>query len=177
MTIDIKQMPEWASHGEVDEELMRQAEAEKPGTEIAGDFDKRGTKMTERDSYERVIEGLKIASDGCRNLATYFGREQWDMQADVLDMTRKQLVRLAGIGVTGDDAPSHRKLYGSALTRMEAYDRVYAGLTQAAGGMLQIAGGQRGDLRWSKVAFMAYSLRDTAGKLIRMKKTILYQPN
>ena len=45
-----------------------------PGTEIAGDFERRGTKMSERQSYERAIEGLKLASDGCRNLAAYFNR-------------------------------------------------------------------------------------------------------
>ena len=148
-----------------------------PGTEIAGDFERRGTKMSERQSYERAIEGLKLASDGCRNLATYFNREQWDVQADLFDKVRQAVVKLAGIGAPVDSVASAKKHSGVALTRNEAYDRVYTGLTQAAGGMLQIAGGHRGDLRWSKIAFMAYNLRDMAGRLIRMKKTTIYRPN
>ena len=150
---------------------------ETPGQEIAGDFDRRGTKMTERDSLERVIEGFKIASDGCRNLATYFHRDQWDSQADLFDKIRAAAVKLAGGGVASDVEASKKRFGGEALTRNDAYDRVYSGLTQAAGGMLQIAGGHRGDMRWSKLAFMAYSLRDSAGELIRAKKHTILRVN
>lgn len=143
---------------------------EQPGREIYGDFAPRGTAMTERQSYERVIEGLKIASDGCRNLAAYFNRDRWDMQAGVFDELRAAVVKLAGIGRSIDAIPSAKKFGGDALTRNESYDRIYRGLSDAAAGMLQIAGGHRGDLRWSRIAFMAYSLRDTSGQLIRMKK-------
>ena len=148
-----------------------------PGAEIAGDFDQRGTKMTERESYERVIEGLKLAADGCRNLATYFSREAWDAQADIFDKVRTAVVKLGGIELPGDATLTHKKYGGEALTRNESYSRVVDGLGQAAGGMLQIASGHRGDLRWSKLAFMAFSLRDTANKIVRMKKTIIYKPN
>ena len=154
-----------------------EAPTSKPGEEIAGDFDRRGTKMTEQDSYERVVEGLKMAADGCRNLATYFNRESWDLQADIFDKVRVGVVRLAGIGAPGDADVSKKKFSGGALTRNDSYDRVFNGLTMAAAAMLQIAGGHRGDLRWSKIAFMAYNLRDTAGRLIRQKKTSIFLPN
>jgi hypothetical protein len=141
-----------------------------PGEEVYGDFAQRGTRMNERQSYERCVEGLKMASDGCRNLAVYFNRERWDAQADLFDKIRAGVVRLAGIGAPADATESKKKFGGDGLTRNASYDRVYRGLTMAAAGMLQIAGGHRGDLRWSKIAFMAYSLRDTAGELIRLKK-------
>lgn len=145
--------------------------------EVPGDFDRRGTKMSERQSYERCIEGLKLAADGCRNLATYFSREAWDAQADIFDKVRAAVVKLGGIELPGDATLTAKKFGGEALTRNESYSRVVDGLGQAAGGMLQIASGHRGDLRWSKLAFMAFSLRDTANKIVRMKKTIIYKPN
>lgn len=151
---------------------LPEAQLEKPGQDIPGDFAPPASaiKVNERQSYEQVIEGLKRASDGCRNLAAYFNREQWDTQADVFDKIRQGIAKLAGIGRATDETPSEKKWGGEALTRNDSYNRVYDGLTKAAGGMLQIATGHRGDLRWSKIAFMAYSLRDTAGKLIRAKK-------
>lgn len=145
--------------------------------EIAGDFDRRGTLMSERQSYERVIEGGKLASDGCRNLAAYEHGDSWDALADIMDQLRARCAALSGANSPADAAPSLRKFTSSALTRNESYNRVYEGLGMMAGGARQLAACHRGDVRWSKIAYMAHALRDNAGQLLRMKRRTIMHAN
>ena len=141
---------------------------EEVGEEIAGDFDRRGSVMNEIQSYERVVEGGKMAADGCRNLSAWFPGEDWGNLAIVIDKIRLGCVKLAGLNRSADETILEK--HGRAMSRNDSYSRVYNGLQMMAAGCFQIATGHRGDVRWSKIAFMVYNLRDSAGKLIRMRK-------
>src|SRR5580704_5059008 len=58
-----------------------------------------GTKMLERESYERVVEGLKMASDACVHLAKRepLTASVWSDIALMLDKMRRDAVALGGV--------------------------------------------------------------------------------
>jgi len=134
--------------------------------------DKRGTLMMERESYERVIEGLKMASDGAQHLAQSRQDTGWARRAQSFDNVRKALAKLGGMGTEGVDAmPSQEKFNAAHMGVHAAYDRVYRGLDMAAKGARQVAACHRGDLRWSRVANTLDALRDDCSRLIRVKQS------
>jgi hypothetical protein len=134
--------------------------------------DRRGTLMRERESYERVIEGLKMASDGAQHLAQSRQQGNWRTLANVFDKIRTAVARLGGMRTEGTDAtPSQEKFNADHMGVHAAYDRVYRGLDMAAKGARQVATCHRGDLRWSVYASKIEVLRDQCSKLIRMKQS------
>lgn len=119
-----------------------------------GDPVSLGTKMTERESYERVIEGLKMAADAAQHLA---GEEPessglWRGLSSRLDQVRRICVQMAGIGLTIRENETAVKHGGQTMGYKPARTRFREGLQQAGGGMRQLATCFRGDLTWSKVA-------------------------
>lgn len=135
-----------------------------PGTPEANDLivrdssgdpsrDPRMIAMTERESYERIIEGLKLASDAAAHLARREPENHavWRLLALKLDQMRRIAVGLAGI-----DLPMRQKeteeVRGEAQQWRPARDRFRQGIRQAAGGMRQLATCFRLDLRWANMA-------------------------
>jgi hypothetical protein len=135
-----------------------------PGTPEANDLVVRGadgdpiahpggTRMIERESYERVIEGLKISADACMHLAKEERQhgETWRAIGQTLDRVRLAAVSLAGIGFTMQQRET-QMVTGAPLTWRKSRDRFLEGLRQATGGMRQLATCFRGDFQWSIMA-------------------------
>lgn len=118
--------------------------------------DPRGTLMIERESYERVIEGLKMSADACMHLAKQEPKhcETWKSIGALLDRMRFDACKLAGLDLTmrQQETPGAR---GNPYAWRKARDRFLNGLEQATGGMRQLATCFRGDVMW---AFYAQQL-------------------
>jgi hypothetical protein len=118
-----------------------------------GDPLPRGTRMQERESYERVVEGLKIAADAAMHRAPHEPEltAVWRQLAANLDQVRRIAVQHAGIGLLARERPTEI-IRGDPMAWRASRDRFEDGLRQAAGGMRQLAVCFRGDVRWSQMA-------------------------
>lgn len=124
--------------------------------------DHRGSIMKEGESYERVVEGLKVASDGARNLARWADPDLWNAMAQYFDSLRKAVVQLACLDRGADARESEQQWGGNGISRTEAMTRLTKGLKDAAAGANQIAQVQRMDVRWLMYANRFDKLRDKA---------------
>jgi hypothetical protein len=113
-----------------------------------------GTAMTERESYERVIEGLKLASDAAQHLSGHEPEAQliWQGISRRLDACRRISVQHAGLGLVIKERPTADKIAGDLLRWKDARGRFREGLRQASGGMRQLATCFRNDVNWSRMA-------------------------
>ena len=131
--------------------------------------DHRGSIMREFESYERIVEGLKLASDGARNMVQ-FARDQdkkdaWNKSASFFDQIRRAIVQDSGYNRLVDTQDSKQVFGGEGMTWSTANSRILTGLKDAEAGASQIALGQRLDLRWTRYSNLLRSLRDKAGQL------------
>lgn len=125
-----------------------------PATEDVAQ-DKRGILITDFQSYERVIEGLKKAADAIRHRAAANHRgaaDSWNALADKLDKGRQIAVRMAGFNRLEDGKPTQRVFGGRTLSRTETATRTTDGLRQAAAGCRQISNCHRSVGNGSKEA-------------------------
>jgi hypothetical protein len=158
-----------------------------PGTPEANDLvvrgldgdplpDPRTTAMLERESYERVVEGLKLASDAAVHLARQEPENQavWHALARKLDLVRRGAVQVAGIE-SELKVRQTEEVRGNVLPWRSARDRFRDGVKQAAGGMRQLATCFRLELQWLRMArdleamqakMLAKALRKTRSSLI-----------
>lgn len=115
-----------------------------------------GTRMIEHESYERVIEGLKMAADACAHLAKNepLKGSVWQDIAQMLDRMRNECVKLAGSELVTTQEETKR-VRGEPYSWRKARERFLDGIKQATGGMRQLATCFRGDFNWS---FMAQQL-------------------
>lgn len=127
--------------------------------------DHRGSVMFEYESYERVVEGLKLASDGMRNMARFRDADLWNALAEFHDSLRKAIVQLAGLDRGADAKETITQWGGGGISRTEAMTRITKGLKDAAAGANQIAQVQRKDPRWLRYANQFDSMRDKAQRL------------
>ena len=132
-----------------------------PVTE-AVEQDHRGSVMREFESYERIVEGLKRASDGARHMARWRSPGLWNALAQFLDQLRRAVVQEAGFDRPQDRKDSVQQFGGDGLTWSDANSRLLTGLRDAESGASQIALGQRMDLRWTRYANQFRSMRDKA---------------
>lgn len=118
-----------------------------------GDPVRQGSLMNERQSYERVIEGLKIAADAASHLAAHEPKNhrQWRFFAGNLDQVRRAAVQQGGLGLTMKEKETS-EVRGDPMSWRNARARFREGLVQAAGGMRQLATCHRGDFWWSAAA-------------------------
>jgi hypothetical protein len=116
----------------------------------------RGSRMIERQSYERVIDGLRIAAEGFMHLAcwedTEDGKANRKAVARMLDSTRRICIARAGLDDVVRADPTAEVAGTAVFPFRRARDRVVYGLQQAAGGARQLATYHRMDLSWSRVA-------------------------
>jgi hypothetical protein len=133
-----------------------------------GDPVRQGTLMLERESYERVIEGLKMVSDACAHLIRHepLQAEHWRKFMVRFDQARRIAVQHAGLGLVLKENET-QEVRGEPLPWRQCRQRFLDGVTQAAGGCRQLATCHRGDLWFST---MAGTLEDMARKLNAMRR-------
>lgn len=177
-----------------------------PGTAEANDLvvrgadgdpvnDPRAVRMIEVESYERVVEGLKIASDACRHLAArermtadtwatagvsdrqhkaLGGAAAWNEVCGLLDIVRRNAVNLARIDHPG--ALNATPPLGAApLPWKEARERFLAGIRQATGGMRQLAVCFRADLHWTQLA-QELERRERSFRALLVGRSVIEMP-
>lgn len=112
-----------------------------------------GTRMIERQSYERVVEGLALSADACMHLVRRDPEHAgyWRKLAGNLDAVRRIAVSHAGIGDT-ITLKQTEVVRGEAMAWRSARDRFKDGIKQAAGGMRQLATCFRMDFTWARMA-------------------------
>lgn len=153
--------------GDDDEPLVEYSAPEDARrTDVAGPD--TGIRMTESDSYERMIDGMRRASEGARCLACYIDRDGFDLLASTLDKLRFGMVRLAARPRPNDADSTHPK-HVTRQTRIEGYNQLFEGLRDAAACARQFGTGHRGHLQWTLVAGRLDELRDKAGELVRRR--------
>jgi hypothetical protein len=115
----------------------------------------QGSRMVERESYERVIDGLRIAAEGFMHLACWEGTEEGRANrkgvARMLDSTRRICIQYAGLDDVQRSDPT-AEVTGDVMSFRNARARVVFGLRQAGGGARQLATYHRMDLKWSRLA-------------------------
>ena len=125
-----------------------------------GDVINPGTRLIEKESYERVIDGLRMAAEGCAHHAAHDPREPfWRMMMGMYDKLRRMAIQQAGL----DDVIRARetRLPGAsdALGFQAAHARIYEGLVQAEGGMRQLGTCHRGDFVFARMAETLASMK------------------
>jgi hypothetical protein len=86
--------------------------------------------LTDCQSYERVIDGLNRAADGCLHRAAmnYRGsRDSWNRLADKADKARQIAARASGFNRLEDGKPTERKFGSKTLSLVEATMRIFQG--------------------------------------------------
>ena len=118
-----------------------------------GDPVRQGTLMLEKESYERVIEGLRMVSDACAHLIKHEpeNAEHWRGHLTRFDKARRICVQYAGLGLTMQENETG-EARGEPMPWRKCRDRFLDGVVQAAGGCRQLATCHRGDLWWTRMA-------------------------
>lgn len=130
-----------------------------------------GIRMLEGDSIDRVIEGLKMAADGCLHLHYHRDNREdplWQINASAFDALRTTCAQMARRRAS--DTTETADPRGARMPQGEAYQRVYEGLKMAGQAARQIATGHRGDLTWSKIARHLETQRDRLSSLVRTRR-------
>jgi hypothetical protein len=111
------------------------------------------TRMIEKESYERVIEGLKMSADACMHLAKQEPQdgEKWKAIGQLLDTVRLEAAKLASVDLVMKQSET-QGARGNPYAWKRARQRFLDGIRQATGGMRQLATCFRGDIRWSILA-------------------------
>lgn len=128
--------------------------------------------MIEKESIERVVEGLRISADACMHLAKQEPErgQAWKEIGALLDKVRLEACKLAGLeaAIRVNPTPGAR---GNPYAWKRARLRFLDGLKQATGGMRQLATCFRGDFRWS---YMAQQLerREEAFRALLVGRTV-----
>ena len=110
-----------------------------------------GTRMIERESYERVVEGLKIASDAAMHMVRHEPEGPWRALAGKLDQVRRMAVERAGLDLVMKQKET-AIVTTSDMGWRQCRDRFREGLRQTSGGCRQLATCFRGDIYWSRMA-------------------------
>jgi len=128
-----------------------------------GDPVRQGTLMLEKESYERVIEGLRMVSDACAHLIKHEPEsiKTWRAYMTRFDKARLICVKYAGLGLSMKEHETG-EVRGEPRPWKECRKRFLDGVVQAAGGCRQLATCHRGDLWWTT---MANTLDEMARKL------------
>jgi hypothetical protein len=130
------------------------------------EVERRGTHMAEIESYERLVEGLKLCADAARHLAGHKFPDAWLACADIFDMIRNNAVAMASKegrhhdGVTG----LIRTVY-DPMDWTSAFMRLQDGLRQSSGAVRQLAVYHRADLRWLQMERSMLDLKAKATSL------------
>jgi hypothetical protein len=148
---------------------------ESPGVELDanGDPVRQGSLMDERQSYERVIEGLKMVSDACAHLIKHepLQADYWRSFMTNFDQARRICVQHAGLGLVLKENET-QAMRGDPLPWRKCRMRFLEGIEQAAGGCRQLATCHRSDIWWTT---MAETLDALARKINAMRRAAVRQ--
>jgi hypothetical protein len=110
-----------------------------------------GTRMLEKESYERVIEGLKMAADAASRAARMEKEhvEYWMGMVRRLDAMRRIVIADAGLGDVIKFRETNPSWGGDPGQWTDTRKMFREGLKQCAGGARQMATCHRGELKWS----------------------------
>lgn len=116
--------------------------------------DPNSVRMFERESYERVIEGLKMAAEGASRCARMEKEhtEYWAGFRVRLDQIRRIVIQQAGIGDVIKFNETPISWGGDPGQWTDTRKQFREGIRQAAGGARQMATCQRLDPFWSTQA-------------------------
>ena len=118
-----------------------------------GDPVLQGTKLIEKESYERVIDGLRIAAEAAAHLVKSEpgNNAQWRGLSKKLDQCRLICVQHAGLGLVIKEKQT-QEFTGDTTSWRAARDRFRYGITQSSGGCRQLGACFRMDLWWTRMA-------------------------
>jgi hypothetical protein len=149
----------------------------RPGTPEANDLVQRNesgdpklspeaTRMIERESYERLIEGLRMSADAAQHMAARESESKgaWRALSHKLDQCRRIAVQEAGLGLVLREQETKAKDGGNVMPFKDARMRFREGLQQAAGGARQLAVCFRMDVKWSRIAMQIEQMEDSLNK-------------
>lgn len=133
-----------------------------------------GSRMIEKESYERIIEGTKMAADAASRLARMESEhiEYWNGWLRRLDAIRKICIQIAGFGDVIKFNETRPSWGGDPGGWTSARKMFREGIKQAGGGARQMATCHRGDLVWSRVAS---TLEDMTAKLNQVTNNTVLQ--
>jgi hypothetical protein len=114
-------------------------------TDASGDPIRQGTLMLEKESYERVIEGLRMTSDACAHLIRHepLKADYWRGFMTRMDQARRICVQYAGLGLVMQQNQT-AELRGEPL----ASNRPPAVVGNSLPATAAICGGRRWRLPW-----------------------------
>lgn len=129
----------------------------------------QGTRMLERESYERVVEGLRMITDACAHLIRHepLNAKVWRGYMTRFDQARRICVQHAGIGLVMKEKETV-EVRGEPMPWRQCRQRFLEGVVQAAGGCRQLATCFRNDFWWSQ---MANTLDDMSRKLSAARRS------
>lgn len=135
-----------------------------------GDPLRQGSLMVERQSYEQMIAGLRIAAEAFMHLAAYETTEEGVNNrrglALRIDQCRRICIQHAGIEDPVRSSPT-AEVRGRPLPWKDAYKRVLDGLMRATNAAFQLASCQRGDLWWTRVAMNLQDFESSVRQPVR----------
>ena len=146
--------------------------------DVNGDVVSRGTLMAENESYERIIEGYKIAGDAALHLAAREpdNANAWRVVATQIDRMRQETIDFSRTAPLVGFRPSTIRTPSKSMTWREARDRLRYGLGQVSGAMRQMATYHRGMIEWSKFASLVETFQERVLKLKAPRRAVRQQP-
>jgi hypothetical protein len=121
--------------------------------------------MVEFESYECIIEGLKLAADGARHVARRRNPDLWNKAAQFFDSVRRTVIKDAGFDRPQDSNESIEQWGGEGMSFTAAHSRMMDGLKMAVVGAEQVANCQRLDMKWLRYAAQLRAMKDKASKM------------
>lgn len=137
------------------------------------EVERRGSLMRELESWERIIDGLKMGAEGARHMARFRHADDWNRLASFFDSIRKAVIKDGGFDRSADATDSTQKFGGEGLSWSQAQRRIADGMKMAAAGAEQIAICQRNDIRWVRYASQFRTFADMGHKLAMQSSPLL----
>jgi hypothetical protein len=137
--------------------------------------DKRGSLMSEGESREQFVEGMKLAADGARHIARHRSPNDWNRVAQKFDSLRKAAAK--EFNRPQDQTDSAESWGGEGMSFTVAHSRMMDGLKRASAACRQIAQAHRKDwttevqqqhaLRWNRFGWGIDAMQDQVRGLAR----------
>lgn len=130
-----------------------------------GDPLRQGSLMNEKQSYERIVDGLQVMAEASAHMA----QRDKNRRQKLLEITiRLDVVRVTAVRKAGISEPMKQRdtvlTPNPPMAWKEARKRFRDGSKQAAGGFRQLATCHRGELLWSRMAVEVERLADNVNK-------------
>ena len=141
---------------------------------MEGDFESGSTQLTEGESYERVVDGLRLSADGAKHLAYLLTDANWARVGWGLECIRKAIADRSHMGREADHIVSPEIPRQSDFTITKAFLRHMDGLRAAIGGLRQMGVYHRKQEHWIHWAGKLQDMQDKAGTLLKRTTASLH---